>query len=318
MLKDGQTPFTNNLNKSEIHLRDYFTVIKKRRTTIITFLILTVLFVTIASFSMIPLYTASSQILIEENLGESGLENSYSYRRYDPQFLDTQFKIIKSDNVVKRVVQQLQLDTKYRHYFLKEEKSKFVFLRKIKERFSKFLQSFSSPAETQSPEAGSDKDSLTKVEPVSDTELIVKNIQENLTITPERDTKIVNIIFNHRVPGMAQLITDFLIDAYKIELQEIKHSSSNDTLKWMSEKAEQERKKLEDSELALQTYMKKNDIITVENKLAIYPQKLSEFSSQLSIVQAERKKLESTYLQIQKAREDSKDLETIPVFAGST
>ena len=61
--------------------------------------------------------------------------------------------------------------------------------------------------------------------------------------------------------------------------------------------------------------MKKNDIVTVENKLAIYPQKLSEFSSQLSIIQAERKKLESIYSQIQAAREHSTDLETIPVFA---
>ncbi len=48
--------------------------------------------------------------------------------------------------------------------------------------------------------------------------------------------------------------------------------------------------------------MKNNDIVTVENKLAISPQKLSEFSSQLSIVQAERKRIESTYSQIETAK----------------
>ena len=114
---------------------------------------------------------------------------------------------------------------------------------------------------------------------------------------------------------MAKLVIDFLVEAYKEELQEIKHSSSSDTLKWMTEKAEEERRKLEDSEIALQEYMRNNDIVTVENKLAIYPQRLSEFSSQLSIVQAERKRLESTYHQIEEAKEKSLNLETIPVFA---
>jgi polysaccharide biosynthesis transport protein len=315
MQKDGQKFSSTTVNRTEIHLRDYFAVIKKRRMTVFTFLTLTILLVSIVTFSITPLYTASSQVLIEKNLGENSIENSYSYRRYDPQFLGTQFNIITSFNVVRRVVEQLQLDTKYRDYFLKEEKNQLVFFKSLLKKFVSFFKSFSSDDSVLPGETLSSTDLLAKVEPISDTDLIVKKIIKKLTITPERDTKIVNITYSHRVPGMANLITKSLVDAYKIELQEIKHSSSNDTLKWMSEKAEQERKKLENSELSLQSYMKKNDLITVENKLAIYPQKLSEFSSQLSTIQAERKKLESIYSQIQKAREDSSDLETIPVFA---
>ena len=39
----------------------------------------------------------------------------------------------------------------------------------------------------------------------------------------------------------------------------------------------------------MQQYMRENDLVTVENKLAIYPQKLTEFSSQLSKAQADQK-----------------------------
>jgi polysaccharide biosynthesis transport protein len=311
--KQQKKPTTLN-GAPELELRDYFYVFKKRQTTIFTFSLLTVLFVTIVTFSITPLYTASSQILIEKNIGDSSIETAYSYRLRDPEFLETQFKIITSFNVVQKVVRQLQLDTKYRHFFLKEDKDQFVFLKPFTQKIASFFHSFSSQGALLPEEESEVAGGLTKIEPISDTDLIIDEIIDNLTIKPERDTKIVNIIYSHKFSGMSKLITDTLIDAYKAELQEIKHSSSNDTLKWMTEKAEQERKKLEDSELALQRYMKKNDIITVENKLAIYPQQLSEFSSQLSILQAERKRLESTYSQIETARKHSGDLETIPVF----
>ena len=232
---------------TEIHLRDYIAVIKKRNATIITFLILTVLFVTIASFSMTPLYTASSQVLIEKNLGENSIENTYSSRRYDPTFLETHFKIITSFNVIQRVVHQLQLDTKYKSYFLKEGSSQFFFFKKsLKQKIIVLLQSFSSQDALLPQETSDDADLFNKTEPISASEQIVEIIKDNLSIAPERDTKIVNITYSHQVPGMAKLITDSLIVAYKVELQEIKHSSSNDTLKWMTEKAEQERRKLEE------------------------------------------------------------------------
>jgi len=315
MQKNGSQPSVNPPGNQEINLRYYFSVLRKRQTTVLTFFIITVLVVIVATFSITPLYTASSQVLIEENLGDNTIERGYSYRRYDPQFLDTQFKIITSFNVVKRVIQRLHLNDKYRNYFLKKEKNQFLFLKSFKEKIITLFDNMTSRDNLLPGEGFEDSDLLVGPETISDLEVIVEKINDDLEIKPERATRIVNITYSHRHPGMAKLVTNSLISAYKEELQEIKHSSSSDTLKWMTEKAEEERKKLEDSELALQAYMRKNDIITIENKLAIYPQKLTEFSSQLSIVQAERKKLESVYFQIKAAKKRGEDIETIPVIA---
>ena len=108
--------------KQEIHLRDYFAVLKKRQTTVYTFLTITLLLVIIGSYSATPMYTASTEVLVEENIGGSSIEGTSTYRRYDQSFVNTQFKIITSSNVIERVVNQLQLDTKYRRYFFKEKK----------------------------------------------------------------------------------------------------------------------------------------------------------------------------------------------------
>ncbi|MCF8056750.1 MAG: polysaccharide biosynthesis tyrosine autokinase [Desulfocapsa sp.] len=316
-MKKIESNFSTGVTETqEIHLRDYLIVLKKRRTTIFTFLLITLLFVTIGTFSMSPIYTASTQVLIEENYGSNNIEGTYTYNRYDQSFINTQLKIITSSNVIKRAVRQLQLDSKYRNYFLdKKNNNQFLFFEFLNQKIVDLFKSISSQDPILSGDSPDDSKLLKKSEPISDAEIIVDLIKDNLSIKPEHDTKVLNIIYSHQHPGIAKLVTNFLIRSYKEELQEIKHSSSSDTLKWMTEKAELERKKLEHSEIALQAYMRKNDIITVEDKLAIYPQKLAEFSSQLSILQAERKRLESTYSQIKEAKEHSNDLETIPVIA---
>ncbi len=108
---------------------------------------------------------------------------------------------------------------------------------------------------------------------------------------------------------------DEVVQAYMDEMLEIKHSTSSYALQWMTSKAAEERKKLEQSELALQRYMREHDLVTVENKLAVFPQKLAEFSQQLSAAQAEQKEYEALYAKIKATGENYQNIETIPVFA---
>ena len=81
----------------------------------------------------------------------------------------------------------------------------------------------------------------------------------------------------------------------------------------MTEKAEEEKKKLEDSEKALQDYMRRNDIVTLQDRIALTPEKVTEFNAQLIKAETKRKELETLYSQIKKA--SLKDAETIPAIA---
>ncbi len=68
----------------------------------------------------------------------------------------------------------------------------------------------------------------------------------------------------------------------------------------------------------MQKYMRNNDLITIEDRLAIHPQKLSAFSGELLKAQTKRKELESLVKQVKSLGRDSKALESISVFAEST
>ena len=306
--------------EQEIHLRDYFRVLVKRKMTVYTFLAITFFTVVIATFTSTPLYTASSQVLIEKNLGSSGLENPNPYRFYDPDFLTTQFEIIRSAHVAHRVVEKLQLDTRYKQYFIEDtlELSSSGF--SLKQTIAALLSGLFPAADTEVEEnlTPNGEDALLEVVPMTDADIIASMIQAGLSIKPVPGTKTVHIVYSDKNPAMAKLVVDAVVQAYMDEMLEIKLSSSNYTLQWMTAKADEERKKLEKSELALQKYMRDNDLVTVENKLAVYPQKLAEFSKQLSAAQAEQKEYEALYEQIQATGKNYKNIETIPVFAENT
>lgn len=306
-----------NLPEQEIHLRDYLRVIRKRRKTILSFLILTVLTVVIATTTTTPIFTASSQVLIERNTNSNGIDRNTPYLRYDPEFLSTQYELIRSANVARRVVEKLHLDTRYRHYFFTEEQGGIMgfvssSLQGLKHSIGELLRR-SDVIDGAAPPKG--EELLGDNDAITDADLITSLIQRNLTIKPVTNTKTVYIRYSDKNPAMAKLIANSIVQAYMSEMLEIKLASSNYSLQWMTSKADEERKKLATSELSLQKYMRDNDLVTVENKLAVFPQRLAEFSSQLSKAQAEQKEYQSLYAQIKGLGEDYKNIETIPVFA---
>ena len=298
-----------------IHLRDYFLVLLKRKWLILSIMLLAILAAAVKSFTAVPYYTAYSQVLLERSKGNQGLD--LQYYSYEPNFLGTQSEIIRSVNVGKRVVDNLGLSKKYKHYFIIDE-SQNSFLSSLKLLIKGLFKSVSDVLTSTEKIDGSSYAELELIaEPLSDEDIIARQISANLQVSPVSGTKIVTISYSDKNPAMAQMIANAAVKGYIDEVLEIKLSSSSYSLQWMTDKAQQEMEKLERAERALQKYMRDNDLVTVENRLTIYPQRLSDFGSQLSIAESERKEYEDLLAQIQVAGKDFDQLENIPVFADS-
>ncbi|MEE9523161.1 MAG: Wzz/FepE/Etk N-terminal domain-containing protein, partial [Thermodesulfovibrionales bacterium] len=103
------------MEEKEIHLRDYIRVLIKRRYNVLTFFIIVFVISIIVTFSSVPLYMAGAKLLIEKS--ESGnIASSRFFMPYDPEFYETQFQLIKSSAVARKVVKRLSLDTNYDKY----------------------------------------------------------------------------------------------------------------------------------------------------------------------------------------------------------
>jgi polysaccharide biosynthesis transport protein len=310
-----QERFPDDDVEQEVNLREYYFILLKRKNIVFTILGIVFLITIIVTFSATPIYTSASEVMIERNRGSAGLE--YQYSSYEPEFLETQSEIIKSMKVARRVVDTLKLNTTYRHYFLADKRDSPSFFTSIGIGISDFFENLFSSKKNNGQNEIDKTGSTVKEggESLSDEDIIASKIQKRLAVKLVKNTKIVTISYSDQHQTMAKMVADAVVKAYMDEILDMKLTNSKYALQWMTAKADDERRKLEDSEKAMQQYMRANDLVTVENKLAIYPQRLTEFSSQLSKAQAERKALEDVSAQIKAAGSNTQQLENVPVFS---
>ncbi len=265
------------MEEKEIHLRDYLKIAYKRRYTVYTFFTIVFIVVLIGTLSSTPIYKASSKVLIEKS-EPANLSMMYPYyTTYEPEFYETQYQLIKSTSVAQKVVKMLSLENTYESYFKGQ---------KI------------SPGEDKS-KAG----------------ILADIISAGIAVSPVKNSKIVYVSFISTNPEFATLVANTVARAYIEEILEMKMSTSRYSIEWMTKKAEEEKAKLEKSEKALQEYMRANNIVTLQDKVALTPEKLSELNTQLTRAETKRKELESLYNTVMKQSANLRDAETIPAVA---
>jgi succinoglycan biosynthesis transport protein ExoP len=274
----------HELEEREVHLRDYLQIILKRKGTILCVFILVFLITVIKTYTATPYYTTSSRVLIERNEDTRGLNLGLIYG-YEPYFLYTQAEIIKSLNVARRVVTSLDLAKKYQNYFFPPADAQPSLVSSVRGSMARWLSGLTSffVSETKQethPPAAVEKPNQTDLH-LAKEKILAGIISGGLSVEPLMDTKIVSISYTGRDPAMVALITNAVVTAYMDEMLEIKIASSGHAIRWMTAKAGEERVKLEESERVLQQYKRDNDLVTIEDKMAIYPQKLNDLSSQL-------------------------------------
>jgi capsular exopolysaccharide synthesis family protein len=116
-------------------------------------------------------------------------------------------------------------------------------------------------------------------------------------------------------PELSKRLADAVSEAYIEKILDMRMQASGSTIDWMTKKADQERRKLEKSEMALQRYMKENNIVTIEDRIALTPQKLNELGSQFTEAEANRKEIETIYRKLRLAAVNLDEAATIPAIA---
>lgn len=299
----------NFIDEQEIHLRDYLRVLQKRKGIVLLVFAVTITVVVIATLRMVPIYQASTQVLVEKNENTSLMGRGYY--RYDPEFNETQHQLIKSQNVARKVVKLLDLDKTYATYFPNDTADEVSFVKSVKNTVKGWVKSILPDGDNEavaSAVPGKEK---------SREDVLADMVREGITVSPVKESKLLNISFQSENPEFARVVADTIADAYKEEIMAIHLNSSGYALTWMTKKAEEEKSKLAVAERALQQYMKQNDIVTIEDKVAIVPQQLANLTTQLAEAQARKSDLENKYNQIQEAKANKQDIESLLLVAGS-
>lgn len=303
------------MEEKEIHLRDYFRTIIKRRHTVFTFFTIIFVIFLIATFSSTPMYTATTKVLIEKNEPANLAMMNLYYAPYDPDFYETQYQLIRSTSVAQKVVKMLSLDRTYDSYLKGDKEGANIVggtIKWFKDVFSVILKvtgiTKPQPDALNKKEASAD-------ELMSKANLLAKTISSSIIVSPIKNSKLVNISYMSTNPELAALIVNSVAKAYMEDILEIKMSTSKYAMRWMTEKADEERSRLEKSEGALQEYMRSKDIVTLENRIAMVPEKLSEVATKIAAAETKRKEMESLYNKVREVSKNINNAETLPVIS---
>ncbi len=287
----------------EVHLRDYLKVLRKRFGLVSLFAVVVFTLVAVVTFRAEPMYEGQTKVMIEQV--DSGELTGRSFaQRYDPQFMQTQLQVIRSRAVARRVVDLLGMDLNDENIRRLEGEAKQSdgAIAKVRAQVSSLLNKNEEPA----PE---------RAEPVSREDRIAAAIAREIRVRPIPDTRLVTISFSSANPRFSALVADTTARAYIEETLDMKMESVRRTLEWMTRQADVEREKLEGAERALQEYMRQNQIVTVQDRLAVTPEEMSEISTQLLRAESRRKELEALNNQVRSVMNGAQAPETISVVA---
>ena len=275
--------------EEEIDLRDYLRVIMKRRWLIITIFAVTVVTVTIKAFTATPIYEATTRLIIDkENPNVVSIQEVMAIDASGTDYYQTQYKIIESRTVARQVIRRLHLEES--EEFFPKPKNDFLssLKRSVQETITFWKDSIASLLKTQKEDVTSDTS-----EGYDPDSSLVSAFIHRITVNPIRNSRLVDVNFQAKDPVLATKIVNTLASAYINQNLETKLSAVQDAVRWLHNRIEDERKRVEKAEQALLRYKEKHHIITdfSSDTEKITAQKLAQLNAK--VVEAESKRVEA-------------------------
>jgi len=276
--------------EEEIHIRDYLHIILRRKWIVITFFLAVVTTVTLGTFMMKPQYKATTSIKIDkENANILTFKDVYAVERPEEDYYQTQYKVLKSRNLARRVIRQMKLDMNPE---FAGQKSGIAVA-------SSFLKK-----EPLSKEDGIDSG-------------LIDSFIKRIEVSPQQKSRLVNVSFSSYDPQLSARVTDTIANSF-IDLNiESKFEATQQAREWLEKQLEIMKAKVEQAEEKLNEYASKYEILFVETSVDkegrsgsenIMTKKLSELSTEMTTATSDRIQREALYNEIRSSDPESSSL----------
>lgn len=275
-----QQPYPARFEEEEeagIDFREYLRVILRHKMTIIVVVLVALVATVIATSMQVPIYKASGTLQIDRQasrvLQYEGVEAPQSYNW---EFYETQYQLLRSRAVARRVVDKLGLDSS--KAFQPEEQQSFF------KDLTGWVRNIGQPQVAEEVAA----------EPESDPRAALADILAgSLEVKPVKDSALVQIAFDSPNAKLAADVVNTLMTTFIDLSMERNFERSSYAKEFLSERIKQIRANLEDSERKLVEYAGDREIIDMEQKQSVLVAKVQALNSKLVEVEASRIEAES-------------------------
>ena len=255
-------------------LRAHWRTIQKRRWTILSILLVALTIVSIVTWKQKAVYRADALLEIQkENANIPTVQELFQLENVSDNYLETQYKVLQSETLARRVIDQLHL-----------------------ERDSEFNPPKNGWFQAQAQAAAPMPDSL--VDPDVE-QTVLREFRDRLSVDPVRRSRLVQISFESEDPKVAAQAVNALAENYIQGNLESRWQAAQKASEWLSQQLQSFKAKLEKSEDDLQEYAQKNGLLFLETQKGdtenIVNERLRQLQDELTKAQAERYAKESLY-----------------------
>lgn len=300
-------------SEEEIDIRYYLHALIKRRWSIITFFTITVLAVAVHTFTATPIYQAGSRIVIEkENPNLVSIQEVMAVDTTGSDYYQTQYKIIESRTVAREVIRRMDLENSTE--FFPEPKDNL--LSNIKAWF-RDTAGFWTEWIISLLQTGEGKGAIAQdIDAFNPDSGLVSAFIGRISVNPIRNSRLVDVSFEAKNPVLAARIANELVRTYIDKNMETKLTAAKDAVKWLGERIQEERKKVEAAENVLLQYKEEQEIITDFSSDAekITAQKLAQINAKVVDAESLRVEAETRYMQAMAIENTPDMLDSIPTI----
>ncbi|MEN1927989.1 polysaccharide biosynthesis tyrosine autokinase [Luteimonas sp. MJ250] len=278
-------------DEDEIDLLAYWRILVKRKWLVLGVLGTVVALALIATLMMPPVYRATAVLQIDREsvqiLQAEGMGNAEAAA---PDFLTTQYELLKSRALAERVANELNIDGNT--------------LERLDSTgwWQRATGALRPEQQAQADDAGADAAAEGEgdtADQLVDLRQAVGIVRGGLTIEPIRNSRLVRVHFDSTLPAFSARVVNAVADGFIAHAIERKFDASSYASKYIEEQLALAKGRLEQSERALVAFATKENIVTSgEGSQSLESQNLGALNTALAAAQDDRIRAQAAWSQV--------------------
>ena len=287
---------SNNSAVEVIDLSHYWLVIRRHLKKIIALSALVTVIAALVALAMTPVFKATTTLMIEaEDAKIVSIEEVYGLSGNNSEYFLTQFEILKSRDLARRVVERLNL----------------VDVPEFNSAHPSHGESFSIRKLFATADAELSEEEL-KRQIFEDT---VDAFWEAVTVSPVRKTQLVKVSVFSESPALAAQASNAMAQAYIDSQLEAKTGLTQQASGWLEERLGGLKDQMNQSEARLQAYRDENNLVDVKGVNTLLSKELDQITEKLIEAKTRRLELESSFEQVKSLKQQNyESLSQLPVI----
>jgi succinoglycan biosynthesis transport protein ExoP len=298
-----------------VHVLDRLAAIFKHRRLAGAAFVVVAGVMMLQTYSQIPMFRTSARVIIqdERTVAVGSLNaNDPMYWQDSDQYNNTQYSILQSRGLARRVVHRLQLQN---HPLFNgtapRRQGVMTMIADARRRISTTVRSMTGrqpvapPIESPSP----DEDAAEAG--------IISQFLGGVRIVPGVKNRLVDIVYESSDPQFAALAANTLAEEYTAHNLQLRLETIQKNLQWLTAEVAKQEKKVSDAEAAMTQYREDQNALSLGDRQNITIARLNALNETVTRQRTERMQKEATYRQLKSVDPASDAADAFPVIAAN-